>query len=153
MKKWLLLLSASFILTACGEQTVQEPVDSSAETSTSIIESDASSETASSETASSATDAELVEVTLSVTEDGELIKDGEQVVEVPEGALLLDVMKDYYTIEESESFISAINGVEQDGEAGKWWVFDLNGEMALTGAAETELQAGDLIEWKLEVFE
>ena len=143
MKKWLLLLSASFILTACGEQTVQEPVDSSAETSTSIIESDASSETASSETASSATDAE----------DGELIKDGEQVVEVPEGALLLDVMKDYYTIEESETFISAINGVEQDGAAGKWWVFDLNGEMALTGAAETELQAGDLIEWKLEVFE
>ncbi len=148
MKKWLLLLSASFVLAACGEQTVQEPVDTSVETSTSVVESEASSETA-----NSATDAELVEVTLSVTEDGELITDGEQVVEVTEGALLLDVMKDYYTIEESETFITAINGVEQDGAAGKWWVFDLNGEMALTGAAETELQAGDLIEWKLEVFE
>ena len=148
MKKWLLLLSASFVLAACGEQTVQEPVDTAVETSTSVVESDASSENA-----TPATDAELVEVTLSVTEDGELITDGEQVVEVTEGALLLDVMKDYYTIEESETFISAINGVEQDEAAGKWWLFDLNGEMAPTGAGETELQAGDLIEWKLEAFE
>ena len=118
MKKWLLLLSASFVLVACGEQTPA-----------------------------------LVEVTLSVTEDGELITDGEQVVEVEAGAILLDVMKENYEIVEENTFISAINGVEQNADAGKWWVFDVNGAMGEKGAAEIELQAGDLIEWKLEAFE
>lgn len=148
MKKWLLLLSASFVLVACGEEVSEPTVDTSAETSTSVVESEASSEVV-----SSAAEAELAEVTLSVTEDGELITDGEQVVEVEDGAILLDVMKEYYDITEENTFISAINGVEQDGNAGKWWVFDVNGAMGEKGAAETELQAGDLIEWKLEAFE
>ena len=139
MKKWLLLLSASFVLVACGEQM---PAD----TSGSNVENEVSSEVASSE-------AELVEVTLSVTEDGELITDGEQVVEVEAGAILLDVMKENYEIVEENTFISAINGVEQNADAGKWWVFDVNGAMGEKGAAEIELQAGDLIEWKLEAFE
>ncbi|MGO4939325.1 DUF4430 domain-containing protein [Fundicoccus sp. Sow4_D5] len=148
MKKWLLLLSASFVLAACGQEVAEPQVDTSADTSTSVVESEVSSELASSET-----DADLVEVTVSVTEDGELITDGEQVVEVEEGALLLDVMKEHYAITEDGGFISAINGVEQDEDAGKWWMFDVNGAMGETGAAETELQAGDLIEWKLEAFE
>lgn len=148
MKKWLLLLSASFVLVACGEQTSQPSVDTSAETATSVVESEVSSETS-----TSAAEAELIEVTVSVTEDGELITDGEQVIEVEEGAILLEVMKEHYTIKEENTFVSAINGVEQDGDAGKWWVFDVNGVMGEKGAAETELQAGDLIEWKLEAFE
>ncbi len=82
MKKWLLLLSASFVLVACGEQT---PAD----TSGNGVENEVSSEVASSEA-----EAGLVEVTLSVTEDGELITDGEQVVEVEAGAILLDLMKE-----------------------------------------------------------
>lgn len=148
MKKWLLLLSASFVLAACGEEASDSIADTSTETSSSMIESDVSSETSSLQA-----EVDLVEVTLSVTEDGELIPDGEQVVEVEEGAILLDVMKEYYDITEENTFISAINGVEQDGNAGKWWVFDINGAMGEKGASEIELQAGDLIEWKLEAFE
>lgn len=141
MKKWLLLLSASFILTACGEQTTETSTDTTSQETSSVIE-DASTE-----------DAVTVEVTISVTEDGELIENGEQVVEVEEGALLLDVMKENFEIEETDTFINAINGVEQDATANKWWLFDVNGEMAQAGAAETELKAGDLIEWKLEAYE
>lgn len=141
MKKWLLLLSASFILTACGEQTTETSTDTTSQETSSVIE-DASTE-----------DAVTVEVTISVTEDGELIENGEQVVEVEEGALLLDVMKENFEIEETDTFINAINGVEQDANANKWWLFDVNGEMAQKGAAETELKAGDLIEWKLEAYE
>lgn len=141
MKKWLLLLSASFILTACGEQTTETSTDTTSQETSSVIE-DASTE-----------DAVTVEVTISVTEDGELIENGEQVVEVEEGALLLDVMKENFEIEETDTFINAINGVEQDANANKWWFFDVNGEMAQAGAAETELKAGDLIEWKLEAYE
>ena len=141
MKKWLLLLSASFILTACGEQTTETSTDTTSQETSSVIE-DASTE-----------DVVTVEVTISVTEDGELIENGEQVVEVEEGALLLDVMKENFEIEETDTFINAINGVEQDATANKWWLFDVNGEMAQKGAAETELNAGDLIEWKLEAYE
>lgn len=141
MKKWLLLLSASFILTACGEQTTETSTDTTSQETSSVIE-DASTE-----------DVVTVEVTISVTEDGELIENGEQVVEVEEGALLLDVMKENFEIEETDTFINAINGVEQDATANKWWLFDVNGEMAQKGAAETELKAGDLIEWKLEAYE
>lgn len=141
MKKWLLLLSASFILTACGEQTTETSTDTTSQETSSVVE-DASTE-----------DAVTVEVTISVTEDGELIENGEQVVEVEEGALLLDVMKENFEIEETDTFINAINGVEQDATANKWWLFDVNGEMAQKGAAETELKAGDLIEWKLEAYE
>ncbi|WP_172972607.1 DUF4430 domain-containing protein [Fundicoccus ignavus] len=141
MKKWLLLLSASFILTACGEQTTETSTDTTSQETSSVVE-DASTE-----------DVVTVEVTISVTEDGELIENGEQVVEVEEGALLLDVMKENFEIEETDTFINAINGVEQDATANKWWLFDVNGEMAQKGAAETELKAGDLIEWKLEAYE
>ena len=141
MKKWLLLLSASFILTACGEQTTETSTDTTSQETSSVVE-DASTE-----------DVVTVEVTISVTEDGELIENGEQVVEVEEGALLLDVMKENFEIEETDTFINAINGVEQDATANKWWLFDVNGEMAQKGAAETELKAGDLIEWKLETYE
>ena len=141
MKKWLLLLSASFILTECGEQTTETSTDTTSQETSSVIE-DASTE-----------DTVTVEVTISVTEDGELIENGKQVVEVEEGALLLDVMKENFEIEETDTFINAINGVEQDANANKWWLFDVNGEMAQKGAAETELKAGDLIEWKLEAYE
>lgn len=141
MKKWLLLLSASFILTACGEQTTETSTDTTSQETSSVVE-DASTE-----------DVVTVEVTISVTEDGELIENGEQVVEVEEGALLLDVMKENFEIEETDTFINTINGVEQDANANKWWLFDVNGEMAQKGAAETELKAGDLIEWKLEAYE
>ena len=141
MKKWLLLLSASFILTACGEQTTETSTDTTSQETSSVVE-DASTE-----------DVVTVEVTISVTEDGELIENGEQVVEVEEGALLLDVMKENFEIEETDTFINAINGVEQDATANKWWLFDVNGEMAQKGAAETELKAGDLIEGKLEAYE
>lgn len=133
MKKWLLLLASTLVLVGCGQTTQTEEV-----TSTPVESSE---------------QAVLAEVTVSVTVDGEEIDEGEQVLEVEEGAILLDVMKEQYELEEADGFISAINGYEQDEEAGKYWLFDLNGEMAEVGAAELELSDGDLVEWKLEAFE
>ena len=133
MKKWLLLLASTLVLAGCGQTTQTEEV-----TSTPVESSE---------------QAVLAEVTVSVTVDGEEIDEGEQVLEVEEGAILLDVMKEHYELEEADGFISAINGHEQDEEAGKYWLFDLNGEMAEVGAAELELSDGDLVEWKLEAFE
>lgn len=133
MKKWLLLLASTLVLVGCGQTTQTE------ETASTPVES--------------SEQAVLAEVTVSVTVDGEEIDEGEQVLEVEEGAILLDVMEEHYELEEADGFISAINGYEQDEEAGKYWLFDLNGEMAEVGAAELELSDGDLVEWKLEAFE
>lgn len=133
MKKWLLLIASTLVLVGCGETTQTEEI---ASTPVETVE-----------------EATLAEVTVTVTVDGEAIEDGEQVLEVEEGTILLDVMKEHYDLEESGGFISAINGYEQDTDAGKYWVFDVNGEMGEVGVAELELTDGDLVEWKLEAFE
>ena len=139
MKKWLLLISSALFLVGCGQ--VETPPAESVEPASSAAESVAVVEDA------------LVSATIKVSVDGEEIEDGEQAVEVEEGNVLLDVMKENYEIEETATFISSINGHEQDNDASKWWLFDVNGEMGEVGAADYELQAGDLIEWKLEASE
>lgn len=139
MKKWLLLMASALFLVGCGE--VETPPAESVESMSSAAESVAVVEDA------------MVSATIKVTVDGEAIDDGEQAVEVEEGSVLLDVMEEYYDIEETATFISSINGHEQDDDAGKWWVFDVNGEMGEIGAADLEIKEGDLIEWKLEAFE
>lgn len=139
MKKWLLLTASALFLVGCGE--VETPPAESVESMSSTAESVAVVEDA------------MVSATIKVTVDGEAIDDGEQEVEVEEGTMLLDVMEEYYEIEETDTFISSINGHAQDADANKWWLFDVNGEMSEVGAADLEVKEGDLIEWKLEAFE
>lgn len=46
-------------------------------------------------------------------------------------------------ITDSEIFITVINGIRADfTEDGYWWAFYIGGEMAMTGAGETEIQEG-----------
>lgn len=139
MRKWLWLAASTLVLAGCG-QTDTATIES-VEPANSVAESVAVEEGA------------LVSATIKVTVDGEAIDDGEQAVEVEEGAMLLDVMEEYYEIEEEGTFITSINGNEQDSDASKWWGFDVNGEMGEVGAADLEVKEGDLIEWKLEAFE
>lgn len=53
---------------------------------------------------------------------------------------------------EEEGFVYSIDGVEQDADAGMYWVYDLNGEMGLESALDYIMQDGDLVEWRLESF-
>lgn len=134
MKKYLMLFTAGFILAGC--QSPQETQESVSET---VISSSVAEE-------------ETITVTIRISIDGEEIEGGSKELEVAEGANLLDVMKENYDVEETDTFITAIEGHEQDTEAGKYWLFDLNGEMAPVGASDTELQEGDVVEWKLEAM-
>lgn len=130
MKKILALLAAGFVLTGCS--TTDTAVESSSEAAvSSVVE-------------------ESISVTIQVSVDGEGVDDLTKTLEVEEGAILLDVMKEHYEIEETDTFINTINGYQQDDANGKYWLFDVNGEMGMKGANETELQEGDVIEWKLE---
>lgn len=135
MKK--LLLLSTLLLVGCG-QTTNETADVSVPVT---IES------------SSEVEVQELLVSISVTVDGEVIEEGDVEVEVEEGQNLLEVMKENFDIEEADGFISSINGYEQDDAEGKYWLYDVNGEMAEVGAADFELSDGDQIEWKLEAFE
>lgn len=132
MKKWLLLFFASITLAACGT-TATDDVDTNSVSESAVVQEDPEAST----------------VTISIAVDGEEIEDGSKTIEIESGAILLDVLKENYEIVEENGFITSINGHQQDEDAGKYWLFDVNGEMGLVGAQEQELDAGDLVEFNL----
>lgn len=103
--------------------------------------------------AASSEAAETVSVSISLTDGGTIIAGSEKTIEVEAGANLLAVMKENYTIEEADGFITAIDGqtqVEQTADTkAKYWLFDVNGEPSMVGAADVALQEGDVIVWNL----
>ncbi|EAE5653897.1 DUF4430 domain-containing protein [Listeria monocytogenes] len=137
MKKLLLVLSLSFVLYGCS---TTETLDTSSEGI--VLSEEVSSEAA-----------ETVSVTISLTDGGTVIAGSEKTIEVEAGANLLAVMKENYTIEEADGFITAIDGqtqVEQTADTkAKYWLFDVNGEPSMVGAADVALQEGDVIVWNL----
>ncbi|HNT30577.1 MAG TPA: DUF4430 domain-containing protein [bacterium] len=66
--------------------------------------------------------------------------------------LLASVAEKYgFTVDAEESeygvMINGINGIQADTTAGKYWLWNLNGEMASVGADAYEVQPGDSIEF------
>ena len=129
MKKIIGILTASLLLTACG----QAPVNTNA-TTTSV---------------ETTTAVQTTSVTLNITKDGQSIEGSPFTLTFKEGDNLLDVMKAQLKIVEKDGFISSINGVEQVPSEQKYWLFDVNGQMSPVGTKEVLLKAGDVIDWKL----
>lgn len=135
MKKLLAFIVTGLFLTGCADATNQaEGQKPEATVSTSIMAE------------------ETFAVTITVNISGEEIENGTKELEVERGANLLEVMKKNFEIVEQDNFINSIDGHKQDEESSKYWIFDLNGEMAPTGANDTVLQEGDVVEWKLEAM-
>lgn len=86
--------------------------------------------------------------TIILQEDGKEIT--KEVVSFEPGAVVFDVMDEHFEIVHQDGFITSIDGMTQDEAASKYWLYDINGEMALKGAKELALQAGDEILFKLE---
>ena len=86
--------------------------------------------------------------TIILQEDGKEIT--KAVVSFEPGAVVFDVMDEHFEIVHQDAFITSIDGMTQDEAANKYWLYDINGEMALKGAKELALQAGDEILFKLE---
>lgn len=91
-------------------------------------------------------------IVIKITVDGEEIANQED-IKINEGDILLDVMKASFKVQEKDGFVTAIEGHTQDEKANKFWMFDVNGEMAPVGAGEYKLKDQDQIVWKLEAFE
>ena len=97
-------------------------------------------------TISSSISQQVATITLKI--DGKEIETKEVTFE--EGDVLYDVMVANFTIEAKDGFITSIDDHKQDEAAGKYWLYDINGEMALKGAQELTLESGDTVLFKLE---
>ena len=143
LRKLFLLLATGFVLVGCSTQA---PEDSDVEEpDTEDVATDESDNTED-------TGSEMEEITaeINILIDGEAVADLSKEITVPEGTYLLDVMHENYEVTEEGGFISAIEGIEQDLDAERYWLYYIEGEMASVGAADYELQEGDQIEWRLE---
>lgn len=97
---------------------------------------------------SSTTEVAKIEATLVIQEDGKDIATKE--VKVKEGTTVYDAMADVFEVVDDKGFITSIDGHQQDEKAGKYWMYDVNGEMAPKGAKETVLAKGDKVEFNLQ---
>ncbi len=154
-----LLLASTTLLVACNEtnetDTTSEEIvtESVTEETVSTIEETQETESISEESEqsdASAEDAEEVTAKIAIIIDGEEQTDLSQEVTVPEGTTLMEAMEEHFDIVHSDGMITSIESHEQDGDAGRYWLYDVNGEMASVGAGDYELAEGDLVEWKLE---
>lgn len=138
LRKLFLLMSAGFVLAACGTETEETPQETANTEETTEVSNN--SETATDE----------ITATLNIVIDGEQMADLSQEVTVPEGSYLLDVMHDVYDVEDEATFVTSIEGYEQDLDAERYWLSYKDGEMLPVGAADYELEEADEIEWRLE---
>lgn len=119
----LFALVALLILTACGQaKTTETPASSSASGPT-------------------------LELVVTKPEGSK-----SETVAFEEGDSVLEILDAAYDIEETNGFITAIDGLKQDESKNIYWMYKVNGEMADKGAAELEPKAGDKIEFYQETF-
>src|SRR3990170_1989593 len=81
-------------------------------------------------------------------------------IEVPAGSTVYDLLKEVsskhnFSLDASNdssygAFIEEIDGVRNDPQAAKYWLYYLNGKLANLGASSQRLSAGDKVLWKYE---
>lgn len=95
---------------------------------------------------------ETISITISENNQEEII--AEEEVPVEEGEILYEVMEENFDIEATEEgFITSIEGVSQNEEEGKYWMYYVNGEMAEVGAQDYKLEPGDEVTFDLQAME
>lgn len=90
-------------------------------------------------------------ITISQDEGNTVLTEKE--VSFEEGAILMDVLKENFEIEETGGMITAVDGLEADESEKKAWMYFVNDEMPMVGAAEFELSAGDKVNLDLQSWE
>ncbi|MGI8315402.1 DUF4430 domain-containing protein [Halobacillus mangrovi] len=112
-----------------------------------VISGCGSQQTEKTEEANASQQEEKQEVTLKVEiskNNGEEVL-ADQEISVEKGTTLMEVMKDNFEVEESDGFINSIEGIEGNQEEKMAWMFTINGEEAMVGANEYEVEQGDEI--------
>ncbi len=129
-----LILVTALSLAACGDMGTQEAVSSE---SSSLVESQTK---------------EMLSVAISLEQDEEEIEGKTKELEVEAGTTVLDLLSEQYKVVEEDGFIVSIEGIEQDEEAEKYWMYEVNNEEPTVGAAEYEVEDGDQVKWFLNAW-
>ncbi|HLR80009.1 MAG TPA: DUF4430 domain-containing protein [Bacillota bacterium] len=145
MNKWLLRLLTMLLViglvTGCSvNQDEQQETNKPGEQSERTEQNQSSTEAE-----------ETVVITISKDEGEKII--AEQEIAIEADAILMDVLKDSFEIEEEGGFITSIEGVAPEDDEEKAWMYFVNGEMASVGAEEFELHPGDEVTFDLQAWE
>lgn len=99
--------------------------------------------------ATSSTSSEMIaqQVTIKIQEDGKEISS--KTITFKEGDTVYEALKQNFSIEDQDGFITTIDGKAQDQAANKYWMYTINGKEASKGAKEIQLQAHDTIIFNL----
>lgn len=119
--------------------------------------SDTDTDTNSTEDASMATEEQTEEnedpvaITISKDEGEEVLDEKEVAIETD--AILMDVLKENFDVEDEDGFITSIDGVSPEKNEEKAWMFFINDEEAPVGAEDYELEPGDEVTFDLQAWE
>lgn len=142
MNKWLLRLISSIVavglLVGCGANDQGEVLNNNVEQNQNNNETTENVE-------------ESITIIISKDNGDEIIQEKE--IDIVEGDILLDIMKENLEIEEKDGFINAIEGNEQNEKENKYWMYTVNGEFASVGADQFELTPGDEVNFDLQSIE
>lgn len=94
---------------------------------------------------------EIVFITVSENKGEEI--HAEEEITFTEGDLLLDVMEENFDIEHDSGFVTSINGIAPEEGEERSWMYYVNDEMPMVGAAEYELESGDDVLFDLQAWE
>ena len=86
------------------------------------------------------------------------LENGEEVIEEEEltinaGQNLMEVMEDNFDVVNEGGLLMAINDIRAEGDQPYSWFYTINGEHAMTGAADYIVEDGDLIEFDFHSWE
>ncbi|WP_291290780.1 DUF4430 domain-containing protein [Enterococcus sp.] len=95
-------------------------------------------------------DQKQLTATIVLTNQGEEVTSKE--VTFQENESLLKVMKENFTIEEKDGFITSIDGMSQDQKNNVFWVYTVNDEMSDKAAQDLLLKKDDTITFNLQAF-
>lgn len=138
MKKLLFVLLSLGLLFGCSnDETVKEPANNS------------------SENAGVEEKAEVVTVIISKNNGEEVVEQKEIEIDSEEKVTVMDIMQENFEIETQfdGAFISSINGVAGSEAEKTSWFYSVNGEEAMVGANEYELNPDDKVEFDLHEWE
>lgn len=141
MKKWfvymMITIASVLLLVGCGTDNASETQEVEDSTNNEQTESENNEEN----------------VVIVISENKGETTITEKEIAIEEGAILLDVMKDNFEIEEQGGFINSIDGkAPAEGEE-KSWMYFLNDEMGPVGVAEYELNHNDHVVFDLQAWE
>ncbi|MFC4387694.1 DUF4430 domain-containing protein [Gracilibacillus marinus] len=86
-------------------------------------------------------------IILSLDNNSEVIEELDVSFEPP--MKLLTLLENNTEIIEEDGLITSINGHEQNIEENKFWLYEINGEMAMVGTNEYEVKDNDVIHFDL----